>query len=208
MSKFLTVPVWYDKNGRLNQMLTGDAKQTNVGANSNIAIGEGSVAGVAGSIGKATVIGYNAKGEKSDATVIGANASAEEGGIAIGSEVNATNNGIAIGGDASSNEVQLGNKATNYALQVGNGNGTAKIGTLVLGNAVTPTSISSVGLYLCTASMSASGIVSWVSGLIWIGDVTAKAYAANGSVSFEYDGNRTITCKGATLGQCFKIFQN
>lgn len=210
MPKFLTVPTWYDKNGQLNQMLTGDVKQTNTGARSNIAIGEGSAAGANGSIGKATVIGYNARGGSSDATVIGANASAGEGGIAIGSEVIATNNGIAIGGSASSNGVQLGNLATNYAFQVGDGNGTAKIGTLVLGDEVLPNNISSAGLYLCTARVTVGENTSWASGLIWINHMTVNAYAVNGSVSFNYSGsNHTITCvgTGAKLEKCFKIFQ-
>lgn len=208
MPKFLTVPTWYDKNGQLNQMLTGDARSASTGPK-NVSIGENSSAGVANGSGGSVVIGYGASGEN-DAVVVGALSSANTGGIAIGRSIIVSDGGIGIGGSASANQIQLGNKSTKYDLTVGDGNGTAKIGTLVLGDEVLPNNISSAGLYLCTASVTVSEKTSWASGLIWINHMTVNAYAVNGSVSFKYNGsNHTITCEGtgAEFGKCFKIFQ-
>lgn len=208
MPKFLTVPTWYDKNGQLNQMLTGDARSASTGPK-NVSIGENSSAGVANGSGGSVVIGYGASGEN-DAVVVGALSSANTGSIAIGRSIIVSDGGIGIGGSASANQIQLGNKSTKYDLTVGDGNGTAKIGTLVLGDEVLPNNISSAGLYLCTASVTVSEKTSWASGLIWINHMTVNAYAVNGSVSFKYNGsNHTITCEGtgAEFGKCFKIFQ-
>lgn len=208
MPKFLTVPTWYDKNGQLNQMLTGDARSASTGPK-NVSIGENSSAGVANGSGGSVVIGYGASGEN-DAVVVGALSSANTGSIAIGRSIIVSDGGIGIGGSASANQIQLGNKSTKYDLTVGDGNGTAKIGTLVLGDEVLPNNISSAGLYLCTASVTVGEKTSWASGLIWINHMTVNAYAVNGSVSFKYNGsNHTITCEGtgAEFEKCFKIFQ-
>lgn len=208
MSKFLTIPTWYDKNGRLNQMLTGDARST-VGPE-NISIGVNSSAGIANGLGGSVVVGYDAHGNGTDAIAIGALTSAEGGSIAIGRSITASGGGIGIGGSASANQIQLGGKSTKYDLTVGDGNGTAKIGTLVLGDAVLPNNIPSEGLYLCMASVTAAKTTSWTSGLIWINNRIVDSYAVNGSVSFNYNGsNHTITCvgEGAKLEKCFKIFQ-
>lgn len=208
MPKFLTVPTWYDKNGQLNQMLTGDARSASTGPK-NVSIGENSSAGVANGSGGSVVIGYGASGEN-DAVVVGALSSANTGSIAIGRSIIVSDGGIGIGGSASANQIQLGNKSTKYDLTVGDGNGTAKIGTLVLGDEVLPNNISSAGLYLCTASVTVGEKTSWASGLIWINHMTVNAYAVNGSVSFKYNGsNHTITCegKGTEFEKCFKIFQ-
>ena len=208
MPKFLTVPTWYDKNGQLNQMLTGDARSASTGPK-NVSIGENSSAGVANGSGGSVVIGYGASGEN-DAVVVGALSSANTGSIAIGRSIIVSDGGIGIGGSASANQIQLGNKSTKYDLTVGDGNGTAKIGTLVLGDGVLPNNISSAGLYLCTATLTFGENTSWVSGFIWINHMIVNAYAVNGSVTFKYSGsNHTITCegKGATLEKCFKIFQ-
>ena len=208
MPKFLTIPTWYDKNGQLNQMLTGDARSANTGPK-NVSIGENSSAGVANGSGGSVVIGYGASGEN-DAVVVGALSSAKTGSIAIGRSIIASDGGIGIGGDAFAGQIQLGNKSTKYDLTVGDGNGTAKIGTLVLGDEVLPNNISSAGLYLCTAKVTVGENTSWASGLIWINHMIVNAYAVNGSVSFNYSGsNHTITCEGvgATLEKCFKIFQ-
>lgn len=208
MPKFLTVPTWYDQNGQLNQMLTGDARSASTGPK-NVSIGENSSAGVANGSGGSVVIGFGANGEN-DAVAVGALSSANTGSIAIGRSVTASGGGIGIGGSAFANQIQLGNKSTKYDLTVGDGNGTAKIGTLVLGDEVLPNNISSAGLYLCTASVTVGENTSWASGLIWINHMTVNAYAVNGSVSFNYSGsNHTITCvgTGAKLEKCFKIFQ-
>ena len=223
MSKFLTVPIWYDKNGRLNQMLTGDARSA-IGPE-NISIGVNSSAGVDNGFGGSVVIGHNSHGNGNYTTVIGyqltgggdnaiaigSSATANKNSIAIGTGIMVEEGGIGIGGNANANQIQLGGESTKYDLTVGDGNGTAKIGTLVLGDAVLPNNISSAGLYLCTARTTVAGITSWVSGLIWINNWLVNAYTVNGSVSFNYSGsNHTITCEGAgaTLEKCFKIFQN
>lgn len=208
MPKFLTVPTWYDKNGQLNQMLTGDARSASTGPK-NVSIGENSSAGEANGSGGSVVIGYGASG-KNDAVVVGALSSANTGSIAIGRSIIVSDGGIGIGGSASANQIQLGNKSTKYDLTVGDGNGTAKIGTLVLGDEVLPNNISSAGLYLCTATLTVGENTSWASGFIWINHMIVNAYAVNGSVTFKYSGsNHTITCEGtgAKLGKCFKIFQ-
>lgn len=121
MSKFLTPPVWYDKNGNLNEMLTGNAVTS-----SDIAIGSGTRAdggGVAikgGSNGGGVAI----NGAAIDGAVA-INGTATGGGVAIGSETKAYHGGIAIGAGASadSNQIQLGKNDTAYTLNVGNGNG-------------------------------------------------------------------------------------
>lgn len=222
MSKFLTVPIWYDKNGKLNQMLTGDARSA-IGPE-NISIGVNSSAGVDNGFGGSVVVGYNSHGNGNYTTVIGyqltgggdhaiaigSSAIANKNSIAIGTGITVEKGGIGIGGNANTNQIRLGGESTKYDLTVGDGNGTAKIGTLVLGDGVLPNNISSEGLYLCTASVTAAGSTSWASGLIWINNMTVNAYVVNGSVSFNYNGsNHTITCvgEGAKLEKCFKIFQ-
>ena len=108
MSKFLTPPVWYNQNGSLNDMLTGEA----------------SLYGVA--------IG-NSAAATTDGVAVGYSSSADNAGVAIGSNADASSGGIAIGQDAhaaSSNTIQLGDSALTFALHVGNGQGTLKIGSI------------------------------------------------------------------------------
>ena len=130
MSKFLTPPIWYDKNGNLNEMLTGDA-----GAPSDIAIGSGTIARGGGGI----AIGRGA-------TMTGG------GGIAIGnSAVVEVEGAIAIGDGATAsapNTIQLGKNAA-YTLRVGNGRMSLNIGSTAESNWVSATSNGvSKGLYL------------------------------------------------------------
>lgn len=130
MSKFLTPPVWYDKNGNLNEMLTGDA-----GAPSDIAIGSGTIARGGGGI----AIGRGA-------IMTGG------GGIAIGNSVIVEAEGaIAIGDGATAsapNTIQLGKYAA-YTLSVGNGRMSLNIGSTAEGNWVSAKSSGiSQGLYL------------------------------------------------------------
>lgn len=153
MSKFLTPPVWYDKNGNLNEMLTG-----NTGTSNDIAIGSSATAtgggiaiggsasngGIAirGSVGRGGGIAIG--GNASDGGMaIGVGASAnEENGIAIGRYATAGASGcIAIGYDADAstpNTIQLGDNATAYTLNVGDGTsstvqaGGYKIGTTTI----------------------------------------------------------------------------
>ena len=130
MSKFLTPPIWYDKNGNLNEMLTGYA-----GAPSDIAIGSGSVASGGGVV------------------AIGRGASATGGGnVAIGNSALASGTRtIAIGDGANAsgtNIIQLGGYYA-YTLRIGNGRMSLYIGSTAEGNWVSATSDGiSQGLYL------------------------------------------------------------
>lgn len=127
MSTFLTPPVWYDKNGNLNEMLTGNA-----GTHNDIAIGSSAAAGGGG---------------------IAIGGDAIDGGVAIGSGATSWGPGcIAIGDGASvsaPNTIQLGNNNTAYTLQVGNGRMSLSIGSTAQSNWVSATSNNiSQGLYL------------------------------------------------------------
>ena len=150
MSKFLTPPVWYNQNGSLNDMLTGEA----------------SLYGVA--------IG-NSAAATTDGVAVGYSSSAENAGVAIGSNTDASSGGIAIGQDAhaaSSNTIQLGDSALTFMLTVGDGTGTLRIGNIkfkqmnIVGNNV---SILQSGVYLlCTihkqnpqAFMSTTDVAIW-----------------------------------------------
>lgn len=131
MSKFLTPPIWYDKNGNLNQMLTGYA-----GAPSDIAIGSRSVASGGGVV------------------AIGQGANATGGGsVAIGNSALASlARCIAIGDGATAsgtNIIQLGNNSVAYTLSVGNGRMSLNVGSTAESNWVSATSDGiSQGLYL------------------------------------------------------------
>ena len=213
MSKFLTIPTWYDKNGRLNQMLTGDARSTT--GPENISIGVNSSAGVANGLGGSVVVGYDAHGNGTDAIVIGALASAEGGSIAIGRSIAASGGGIGIGGNASANQIQLGDKNTKYDLAVGDGTGISKIGALSF-NEVTPTNITSKGLYWCTAVQGTLEGTLGCNVFLWIETVNStQASAADGSVSFSYGNhggaaNWAIRVSGTGVDtsslKCYKVF--
>lgn len=100
MSKFLTPPVWYDKNGNLNEMLTGtggDYSNVVIGVQSSIA-GTGSVA-----IGGQSILGVNgATADNDNSIAIGCSSRALAiGGIAIGYKASTVSNDcIAIGNEA------------------------------------------------------------------------------------------------------------
>lgn len=209
MPKFLTVPTWYDQNGQLNQMLTGDARSASTGPK-NVSIGENSSAGVANGSGGSVVIGFGANGEN-DAVAVGALSSANTGSIAIGRSVTASGGGIGIGGSAFANQIQLGNKSTKYDLTVGDGTGISKIGALSF-NEVEPTKITSKGLYWCTVVQGTLGC----NAFLWIETVNGtQASAADGSVSFSY-GNQggtadwAIRVSGTGVDtsslKCYKVF--
>lgn len=153
MSKFLTPPVWYDKNGNLNEMLTGSAATSN-----DIAIGSGATAGGGG----IAIVGYSEGG----GIAIGGDATAY-GGVAIGDSTFANkSDSIAIGHSASadvsgaiaigdnaivtkSNTIQLGDNTVAYTLQAGNGRMSLNVGSTAEGNWVSATSDGiSQGLYL------------------------------------------------------------
>lgn len=152
MSKFLTPPVWYDKNGNLNEMLTGESVEEG-----NVVIGPGAEAGAnvfnsvvifGSAVGtqsaptaNAMIAGVGASASGTGAVAIGSGAQAlTRGAISIGLSAQATQiDGIAIGRDANANggiaigpgattsgeiNIQLGNNNTAYDLQIGNGRST------------------------------------------------------------------------------------
>ena len=213
MPKFLTIPTWYDKNGQLNQMLTGDARSASTGPK-NVSIGENSSAGVANGSGGSVVIGYGSSGEN-DAVVVGALSSAKTGSIAIGRSIIASDGGIGIGGDASAGQIQLGNKSTKYDLTVGDGTGISKIGALSF-NKVAPTNITSKGLYWCTALRTVTQGTLGCNAFLWIETVNStQASAADGSVSFSYGDQGGITGWAIIVSgpgvdtsslKCYKVF--
>lgn len=157
MSKFLTPPVWYDKNGNLIEMLTGDA-----GAPSDIAIGSTASADGGGLPGTVAIVGSAdtggiAIGDLSVAhsgIAIGSNASVNAvNSIAIGLYASAdTTETIAIGTEArmsTPNTIQLGGNSKAYTLSVGNGRMSLNIGSTAERNWVSATSDGiSQGLYL------------------------------------------------------------
>lgn len=143
MSKFLTPPVWYNQDGELNDMLTGEASLLGV------AIGKSAAAttfGVAiGNIAAATT----------DGVAVGYSSSANNAGVAIGGGADASSGGIAIGQGAhvaSSDTIQLGDSALTFMLNVGDGTGALRIGNIkfekmnIVGHNV---SIPQSGVYLC-----------------------------------------------------------
>lgn len=214
MSKFLTIPTWYDQNGQLNQMLTGDARSASTGPK-NVSIGENSSAGVANGSGGSVVIGFGANGEN-DAVAVGALSSANTGSIAIGRSVTASGGGIGIGGSAFANQIQLGNKSTKYDLTAGDGAGISKIGALSF-NEVTPTNITSKGLYWCTVLRVTTRGTLGCNAFLWIETVNrTQASAADGSVSFSYGDQGGVTGWAITVSgpddvdtlslKCYKVF--
>lgn len=116
MSKFLTPPVWYDKNGNLNEMLTGNAgTPDDIAIGSSAAANGGGIAIGGGANGGGIAIGYSASANASGSIAIGHYAA--DGGAGS----------IAIGVDAiasAPNTIQLGSNTTRYTLNVGDGNGT------------------------------------------------------------------------------------
>lgn len=145
MSKFLTPPVWYDKNGSEINIFNNTTYYGTVG---NTAIGTSAIAGgEGGSYGAAVAVGSQAQAKASLSIAIGsynddnfqtvqalatgsiaigagakANADSTDG-IAIGSRATSGQGGIAIGAGASAtaNQIQLGQNNTAYTLNVGNG---------------------------------------------------------------------------------------
>lgn len=152
MSKFLTPPVWYDKNGEENQSLVNYAN-TGVGGPTNIAFGLDAKSGTDNDSHSCIAIGYQATATGRSAIaigsydsdgnpaigpntgvsalgsgtiVIGGGAIASDGSIAIGDQANANiSDSIAIGSNATagSHQIQLGANNNLFNLTVGNGMG-------------------------------------------------------------------------------------
>ena len=175
MSKFLTPPVWYDKNGSEINIFNNT---TYSGVPENTAIGTSAIAGSEGnSYGSAVAVGSQAQAKASLSIAIGsynddnfqtvqalatgsiaigagakANADSTDG-IAIGSRTTSGQGGIAIGAGASAtaNQIQLGNNNTAYTLSIGNGRMSLNIGSTAQEKWVSATSetdVISQGLYL------------------------------------------------------------
>lgn len=139
MSKFLTPPVWYDKNGEENQSLV-NAANAGVSGPTNIAFGLDAKSGTDNDSHSCIAIGYQATATGKNAIAIGSYDSDGQpvgldagtratgsGTIVIGGGASATGGGIAIGDGASAtaNQIQLGNPNLRYDLKIGNGiNGT------------------------------------------------------------------------------------
>lgn len=178
MSKFLTPPSWYDKNGSEINIFDN----TTYGANGpfNTAIGRSAVAGrplgqgssfggvavgcqaQAINEGAIAIGSYDENGTSRDVSAtgvgsiaIGAGAQAShDGTIAIGQGANVAPGSIAIGLNANTNvinTIQLGNNNTAYTLNIGNGRMSLNIGSTAQDNWIIATrnDISiSQGLYL------------------------------------------------------------
>lgn len=149
MSKFLTPPVWYDKNGEEINIFNNTTYSSS--GPENTAIGTSAIAGSDGVSFGAVAVGSQAQAKESLSIAIGsynddnfqtvqalatgsiaigagakANADSTDG-IAIGSRATSGQGGIAIGAGASAtaNQIQLGNPNSRYDLKIGNGiNGT------------------------------------------------------------------------------------
>ena len=215
MSKFLTPPVWYDKNGELNDMLTGEAFMY------GIAIGNSAAAAMYG-----VAVGYSSSGQNAGVAVgyssnattegvaVGYSSSAEMGGVAIGSDADASSGGIAIGQNAhaeSSNIIQLGDSAETFDLNVGDGSGTLRIGDIafrkmtISNNRV---SIESPGVYLCCTTTGPAVSASSDVAIFFINDINNIASVLSstaGSCSYENSNHVIKPGTNYTIKYCFKI---
>lgn len=189
MSKFLTPPVWYNQNGSLNDMLTGEA----------------SLYGVA--------IG-NSAAATTDGVAVGYSSSSENAGVAIGSNADASRGGIAIGQDAhaaSSDTIQLGDSALTFMLNVGNGTGILKIGSIAFRKMTISNNkvgIGSPGVYLCCTTVGPVLTATSDVAICFINDVNKMASVLTSSAgSCSYDHNTKFIIPGAnfTIKYCFKI---
>lgn len=159
MSKFLTPPVWYDKNGREIDIFDNTTYRSD--GPENTAIGTSAIAGspsLEGSVFGAVAVGCQARAKAINSIAIGsrdamlsmdsqyvealadgsiaigggAYATADSrDGIAIGRTSTSDQGGIAIGGGAhaNANQIQLGNNNTAYTLNIGNGRMSLNIGS-------------------------------------------------------------------------------
>lgn len=229
MSKILTPLTWYNSAGVLDESLTGTAHSYQFC--SNTAYGRYAVAGKAGAeIEGAVAIGDLAQATNGGAVAIGGRVDGEESGatssggmsVAIGTSAKATATyAIAIGSGASAitqNTIQLGGSDIQYDLTVGNGAGTSKIGALSF-DEVSPTNISSGGLYWCTAfetiTVSGNQQIFGRNVFLWIETPrTTQAGAIDGGASFSYGdmgGTSTtwaIRVSGTNVSnlKCYKVF--
>lgn len=189
MSKFLTPPVWYNQNGSLNDMLTGEASLY------GIAIG-------------------NSAAATTDGVAVGYSSSADNAGVAIGSNADASSGGIAIGRDAhaaSSNTIQLGDSALKFMLNVGDGTGILKIGSIAFRKMTISNNkvgIGSPGVYLCCTTVGPVLTATSDVAIFFINDINKLASVLTSSAgSCSYDHNTRFIIPGTnfTIKYCFKI---
>ena len=189
MSKFLTPPVWYNQNGSLNDMLTGEASLY------GIAIG-------------------NSAAATTDGVAVGYNSSAENAGVAIGSNADASRGGIAIGQDAhaaSSNTIQLGDSALTFMLNVGDGTGTLRIGSIAFQKMTIfrkEVSIGSRGVYLCCTTSGPKVSPYSNVAILFINDINNAATvltSSDGSCSYDHSTHVIKPGTDFTIEYCFKI---
>lgn len=230
MSKFLTPPVWYDKNGNLNNMLTGEASGNGVAVgpvttatSKGVAVGynagaynEGVAVGTYSTADNGIAVGYNADADNGIAigphaaaysNGIAVGGSAAEGGIAIGGE--AAGNGIAIGGTAAANKVQLGSTGVAYDLTVGNGSGTLGIGSIAFKHQILSgdvVAIGTSGVYLCCITDTGGNSQSYVA-ICFIDSLNKLASVlSSADVCYYSNDNGFIAPKnGYIIKYCFKI---
>lgn len=158
MSKFLTPPVWYDKNGEENQSLVNYAN-AGVSGPTNIAFGLDAKSGTDNDSHSCIAVGYQATATGQGAIAVGSydsngnpatpstgasaigpgtiaiggGASATDGSLAIGDSASANvPDSIAIGGSATagSHQIQLGGNNNLFNLTVGDGTGALGIGSI------------------------------------------------------------------------------
>lgn len=170
MSKFLTPPSWYDKNGSEINIFNNTTYSSS--GPENTAIGQAAIAGKSFSEGNsfgAVAVGCQARAKEPNSIAIGsynetgsgshrnvealalgsiaigggakANADSTDG-IAIGRGTTSSKGGIAIGAGASAtaNQIQLGNNNTAYTLKIGNGRMSLNIGSTAQDNWISATS--------------------------------------------------------------------
>ena len=215
MSKFLTPPVWYDKNGNLNDMLTGEASgdgvavgSTAIASNMGVAVGPTASASNMGA-----AIGYNVDAS-GGGVAIGGYARADVEGVAVGNTADASSGGIAIGSYAqavSSNIIQLGDSGKTFMLNVGDGQGILNIGSIAFQKMTIfrkEVSIGSRGVYLCcTTSGPKVSPVSSVA-IFFINDINNTASvltSSDGSCSYDHSTHVIKPGTNFTIEYCFKI---
>lgn len=219
MSKFLTPPVWYDKNGEEINIFNNT---TYHGTVENTAIGTSAIAGGSSAVGGAVAVGSQAQAKEPLSIAIGsynddnfqtvqalaygsiaigggakANADSTDG-IAIGSRATSGQGGIAIGAGASAtaNQIQLGNPSLRYDLKIGSGvsgtiNGVDFSSVFTTVNRVKMAS-QAFTIYSKTSTDNESNVVNF-SGLEFTGKyLIAIRYAFKAELGYEPQGSAFI----------------
>ena len=248
MSKFLTPPVWYDENGNLVETLTGSVSyDPEVKFTNSMAIGKGSV--VAGNssvvIGEtarsdgsdAVAIGYGSQTPSSGSIAIGSNTVAVSnpydnnsiGSIAIGNNSQVfgdgsivIGSGIGVGTEEGpiNNTIQIGSFNKTYSAQIGDGNGTLRIGSIEgtpkIGSIAfdkmtiedNKVAIVTSGVYLCCIIKRDAGLITSSVSICVIAGTTMPATvmsSSKDSCSYDRIAKKIQAGDGFTISYCFKI---